>query len=311
MEIPIANRASLPMVSPSNSAPGLTRAGPGTERGEPRKYYPTGVRTYFRVSSTDDDQAAADALLAKQRGAKRVFVLRLFVTGLTSDYPLAMAARFEQAAKRLGLTVVGSSRWLDGPKTYRGLVTRVARARPDAVFLGGWLCGTCGELIKELRARLGPRVAIIAPDGFAPASFTLDAAGDAAIGMYISLVGGPTSALPPSARRFVREFRRSHPGAEIGEFGDFPPWVVYAAQSAEVLLEAIARSDGTRSSVVRELHRLEIKNGLLGNFRFDQNGDATVNYTTITRVVKTTPPGSDFPGAVLDRVLSVPPGSVR
>ena len=85
VEIAIANRASLPMVSPSNSAPGLTRAGPGAERGEPHKYYPTGVRTYFRVFATDDIQAAAGALLAKQLGAKRVFVLRLFVTGYTSD----------------------------------------------------------------------------------------------------------------------------------------------------------------------------------------------------------------------------------
>ena len=96
-------------------------------------------------------------MLAKQLGAKKVFVLRLDDPhGVAWDYPLAMATHFEQVAKRLGLAVVGSSRWLDGPKTYRGLVARVARTRPDAVFLGGWLCGSCGELIKELRARLGP-----------------------------------------------------------------------------------------------------------------------------------------------------------
>jgi ABC-type branched-subunit amino acid transport system substrate-binding protein len=198
--------------------------------------------------------------------------------------------------------VVGSSRWLDDPKTYRGLVARVARARPDAVFLGGWLCGTCGQLIKELRARLGPQVAIIALDAFIP-SAVFDAAGDAAIGMYVSQNLSPTSALPKSARRFVREFRRLHPEAEIGD----APFVPYTAQATEALLTAIARSDGTRASVVREMHELRVENGLLGTFQFDRYGDSTLNYTTILRVVKKPPPGSDTPHAVIDRVLSVPP----
>ncbi len=312
VQIPIANGASLPIISPSNSHPGLTRAiGPGMERGEPGKYYPTGVRTYFRVMGSDAYQAAATAMLAKQLGAKKVFVLRLFEPGVASDYPLAMATHFEQVARRLGLAVVGSSRWMDDPKTYRGLVARVARARPDAVFLGGWLCESCGELIKELRARLGRRVAIIGPDGFITdldASQVFDAAGDAAIGMYVSQTGPPISALPPAARRFVQEFRRRYPETQIG---DFPPWVPYTAQATEALLMAIARSDGTRSSVVRELHELRIVNGLLGTFRFDRYGDTTLNYTTILRVVKKPPPGSDTPRGVIDRVLTVPHGLVR
>jgi ABC-type branched-subunit amino acid transport system substrate-binding protein/DNA-binding beta-propeller fold protein YncE/predicted Ser/Thr protein kinase len=309
VEIPIANRASLPMISPSNSWPGLTRAGPGTERGEPDKYYPTGVRTYFRVEESDVYQAAADAMLAKQLGAKKVFVLRLFVPHAAGgDYPLTMAAHFERAAKRLGLAVVGSSRWMDGAKTYRGLVSRVARARPDAVFLGGWLCGSCGELLEELRAQLGRRVAIIAPDGFFPPNYVFEAAGEAAVGMYVSLNQAPTTALPPPAQRFIREFSRRYPEAEIG---DFPPWVPYTAQATEALLAAIARSDGTRLSVVRELHELRIVDGILGTFRFDQYGDSTLNYTTIVRVVKKPPPGSDIARGVIDRVLALRPGLVR
>jgi branched-chain amino acid transport system substrate-binding protein len=315
IEIPIANRASLPMISPSNSWPGLTRAGPGNERGEPGKYYPTGVRTYFRVEESYAYDAAANAMLAKQLGAKKVFVLRLFDPyGIAFDAWLAEARGFEQAAKRLGLAVVGSSRWLDRPKTYRGLVARVARARPDAVFLGGGLCDSCGKLIKELRARLGPRVALIAPDGFTPLGWVVEAAGDAAIGMYVSVDQPPTSALPPAAGRFVQQFRRRYPEAKIP---DFPTLVPYTAQATEALLAAIARSDGTRLSVVRELHELRIANGLVGDFRFDRYGDSTSNYTTILRIVKKPPPGWEntgpawlYAGGVIDRVLTVPPGLV-
>ena len=40
VSIPILNEAGDPMISPSNTAIGLTTGGPGTTRGEPEKYYP-------------------------------------------------------------------------------------------------------------------------------------------------------------------------------------------------------------------------------------------------------------------------------
>ena len=124
----------------------------------------------------------------------------------------------------------------------------------------------------------------------------------------ISFNEAPVSALPPAGRRFAREFARLHPELENGEY---PPWVPYAAQSTEALLAAIARSDGTRASVVRELHHLRVVNGPLGSFRFDRFGDATVNYTTIVRITKEPSPESPIPGADLDRVLTVPRSLTR
>ena len=45
------------------------------------------------------------------------------------------------------------------------------------------------------------------------------------------------------------------------------------AQATEVLLDAIARSDGTRASVVEELFATKVENGILGSFSFDRFGD--------------------------------------
>jgi len=84
--------------------------------------------------------------------------------------------------------------------------------------------------------------------------------------------------LLPAGARFVERFRRTQPGAEIS------PEAVYAAQAAEVLLDAIARSDGTRRSVVEELFRTRVEGGLLGSFGFDANGDVTSGPITIVRV---------------------------
>jgi hypothetical protein len=39
------------------------------------------------------------------------------------------------------------------------------------------------------------------------------------------------------------------------------------------MLGAIARSNGTRASVVREMMRTKVNKGIMGTFRFDKNGD--------------------------------------
>jgi DNA-binding SARP family transcriptional activator/ABC-type branched-subunit amino acid transport system substrate-binding protein/DNA-binding beta-propeller fold protein YncE len=295
VEIPIANRASLPIISPSNNWPGITQAGPGTTRGEPGIYYPTGVRTYFRVAPTQGDEGAADAVLAKQLGAKRVYVL---TDGIKDPYGLDIAGYFKRAAQRLGLTVAGFAPWVDNKASYRQLSARVERTRPDAIFLGGIECQTCGELIKQLRSTLGGRVAIIAPDGFWPPSGVYQLAGAAAIGMYVSDNGAPSRALPPAARRFLAQLRKAYPQTttQYTDFSYVPP----TAQATEALLAAIAHSNGTRASVVQELHHLHFSNGPLGPFHFDSNGDPTVNQTLVERVIKNPPPNHSSEG-VIDR----------
>lgn len=44
-----------------------------------------------------------------------------------------------------------------------------------------------------------------------------------------------------------------------------------------------ARSDGTRTSVISELFRTKVDNGLIGNFTFDENGDISESPITILR----------------------------
>jgi ABC-type branched-subunit amino acid transport system substrate-binding protein len=74
------------------------------------------------------------------------------------------------------------------------------------------------------------------------------------------------------------------------------------AQATEVLLDAIAASDGTRASVTRHLLSTRVKDGILGSFEFDANGDTTAGGVTMYRIEQGKP-----------RVLSVitPPKSLR
>jgi branched-chain amino acid transport system substrate-binding protein len=268
LEIPALNRApggSVAIVSPSNTYVGLTRDASDAAEGEPSIYYPTGRRNYARVVPTDDVEVAADAMVAQKLGVKRVYVL------VPAGYPAPIVEDFVLAAGNLGIEIAGHRFWSDGQSVER-LAARVARSEADGVFL----VGSSLELLQSLRARLGRGVPVIS-SGFDPATAVL--AGVAAEGMTISFPGPAVGRLRGEGARFVASFAKKF-GAKPDRFA------VNAAQAMDVLLDAIARSDGTRASVTRKLFATRISNGILGSFWITPTGDTTLNAVAIYRVTR-------------------------
>ena len=289
VELPTLNRAAggpLGLISPSNTNVGLTHAGGGTHPGEPARYHPTGTHSFVRIISPDDAQAVADALLVKHLGARRIFVL-----DDGEEYGLNVAEAFRKSASKIGLKVSGTASWGADQSDFGSLVERIRGKGPDAVFLGGFPCPDCGKLITALRAAL-PQVTIVASDGFSDFEGLVKATGKAAEGMYVSVPGLPREKLPPPGRRIGKLFG----GPRLGSGGP-----AYAAQAAAVLLDAIAASDGTRRSVNAHLLSARVRNGIVGSFSFDRNGDPSFNPTMIFRI-------HNGKGK-LDRVI-VPPASL-
>jgi branched-chain amino acid transport system substrate-binding protein len=274
LEIPVANRAPdgpLAMVSPANTYPGLTISGPGTESGEPDNYYPTGTRNYARVVWNDQFQGAAGAQLAKDLGLKNVYVLTDKET-----YGNGIANLFVRYAEKLGIqTSPGQPQaWDKNATSYEAIASRVQASGADAIFLGGIVCNNGGKLIKDLRAGVGPDVKIIGPDGWTPISATVQGAGQAAEGMYITQPGIPPEQLKGAGKEFVEGFT-----AEVGHAPD--PYTNYAAQAAQILLDSIAESDGTRASVSENVTNRDVPDGILGNFKIDENGDTTLGTVAV------------------------------
>jgi branched-chain amino acid transport system substrate-binding protein len=283
IEIPVLNRASgggIPMISPANTFVCITDQ-PGCEESEPEKYYPTGKRNYVRVVPYDAFQAAANAQLAKELGVKSVYILND-----KEAYGLGVALLFREAAEALGIKIAGFSAWAKESASYESTFRKIGQTGADAVYLGGLICENGGQVIKDKVSVLGPndgRVKLIAPDGFTTQA-TIDEAGvENARGMFSSVAGAPTEELTGSGKEFVENFR-----AEAGIAAGTPvdPYTAYAAQAAEVLLDAIAKSDGTRASVTTNLFNTKVQNGILGSFEINDNGDVAnaqggvVKYTT-------------------------------
>ena len=269
-QIPVTNQAPegpLAMLSPSNTYQGLT---------EDEALYPTGVRNYVRIAGDEHLQAVAHAELAKQLGARRVAVLSPMGE---SPYP-GFSRDVRNAGRQLGMDVV-PFRYDPETKDFTPFARSVARARPDAVIVADNLYPYSAALIRAVRAAAGSKPAILAPDGFAGLYAGLvKLAGPAAKGMYVSQYGIANDKLPPRGREFLKSFASGRPTGAGPDYG-----AAYGAQAAEILLDAIARSDGTRASVTREIFRTRVTDGILGDIRFDRNGDLVDSPFTFVRMV--------------------------
>jgi YVTN family beta-propeller protein len=296
--IPILNRARggpLALVGPTTTWPNLTRGGPFAlpapygYRGEPDVYYPTGERNFVRLAGSGDLQGVALARLADSLGLRSVYLINDDVSGA-----VMFTDGFERVAPELGIHVAGVRSVGDVPRP-NAVAAAVERSGADGVVLGHAVCCGGGDLIEALRKRMGNRVTLLGGDGFYEPD-TLRELGRPADGLYVVNPGLSPSApdLTPAAQRFVREF-----GARGDEIG-----VLEAAQATETVLAAIARSDGTRASVLNELQDTREQDSLLGDFTFDPNGDMTPAPFTVLRVTGTRArPASRL---VVDSVIAVP-----
>jgi len=264
IEVPILGRANpgpMLLVSPANTYPGLTKK---WAPGEPNKYYPTGTRNYARVVATDDYQGPADAMWSKALGIKKVYVLND-----RQVYGAGVAGTYTNAAKKLGITVVGNQGWDAKATSYEALAQAIKKSGAQAVFLGGIVCNNGAKLMQDIKAA-NPRIQLQMPDGFSEPS----ANGAVGNGAYISVAGEPPTALTGAGANFVKSF-----GKSVGAVPN--PYSAYGAQAAEVMLQAVAAGGGQRSATTKAVFGLTVTNGILGTFTIGASGDTNLTPVTI------------------------------
>jgi branched-chain amino acid transport system substrate-binding protein len=243
LEVPVLNAAPdgpMLMVSHANTNVGLTKT---WETGEPAKYFPTGKRSYARVVTTDDVQGPADAQFA----AKELKVTKVYVLNDTETYGQGVAKTFRDEAVKQGLQVVGEDSWKKSDANYTALMGKIKASGADLVFFGGIFDNNGGQLTKDKVAVLGPNsgaVKLMAPDGFTgyPDFLKLTEAD----GAYLSFAGLSTDPLKAAGgvpAKFLADYKTKY-GADPRS-----PYALYGVQALQVILAAIAKSDGTRKGV--------------------------------------------------------------
>jgi branched-chain amino acid transport system substrate-binding protein len=241
VEVPLLNRApggAMLMVSHSNTNPGLTSS---WEPGDPDRYYPTGQRNYARVVATDADQGIAAARFA----AGTLHVRRCFVLDDGESYGVGVAKQFRAEAQRQAIAIVGTATWSASQASYRDLFTAVAARHPDCVYLGGVYDNNGARVLADKVAVLGDNTTtkLLGPDGFTGWP-DMDSNPHAA-GMYMTFDGlslATIAAKGGAAARFADAYQ--------ARYGAIPTYLVmYGVAAMQVVLAAIAKSDGTRRGV--------------------------------------------------------------
>ena len=137
------------------------------------------------------------------------------------------------------------------------------------MFLGGLIDENGAKVIKDKVAVLGPndgKVKLYAPDGFTTQQ-TIDEAGKAAAGMYLSVAGVPIDEFTGKGKEFADAFKSTLGGKPID------PYAIYGAQVAQIVLDAIAASDGSRLDIIAKMFESNVTDGLIGSFEINENGD--------------------------------------
>ena len=263
--IPIMNRKGIAQVSPANTYNGLTIGGPGTVRGEPGKYYPTGRRTYARVQPNDVVQAAALATVAKNASCSSVHIFNSKTT-----YSKGLARNIETVAPRIGLMIEANTSYNHRARSYRSLAHTV---KAPCVIQTGEIESNGLRLLKDVGA-VRKKARLFGGDGVCLGDIARGLPGSAAKRYRCTIAMLAPSAFPPKGRRLFADYRARYKDRHPD------PNAIYGYESMALLLDSIrtASSSGTvtRRRVVDALFAMQNRDSVLGTYGIDANGDTTL-----------------------------------
>ncbi len=271
VSIPILNQAKMAMISPANTADGLTLKSDDSGPGEPDKYYPNGIRNYMRVVPVDGLQGQLNAQWMKGLGAKKIYIL-----DDTETYGKGVADTVARTAEKIGLKVLGRI-GIDGKaKDYKAIAVKIKATEPDAIFYGGITDNNAGQLLKDIRAS-GIKAIFMGPDGIAGPAFANAAGADASEGVLATAGVLDSKLLPPEGQQFEKDFANRFGISEK----DFEVYAKYGYAAAEVTLNALKAVCAKDRDIIRKT-MIETKdlNTVVGKLSFDSNGDPTTNSFT-------------------------------
>ena len=273
-ELPVANAATLAIVSPAVTDECLTQEpADGHCHGLAARLRPRKLNSFFRVVTTEMVEGTAGADLAFGRLGKG----RAFVVNDQTGFGQGLARTFAERFVHDGGTIIDpSDLGAFDPNQPPDFGARVERARElgaDVLYFAGSEVGAAAALRRAMIAR-GLPVPLIGAHPLASSQYAR-LAGDAAIGSYYTLVG-PNPAAIRQAAGFMRDYRAAYrqPAGRIS---------LAAFDATTIVIRALSRAiddaggkTPTREQVLTEISRTSNDAGAMGTMSFDAQGDTTL-----------------------------------
>jgi branched-chain amino acid transport system substrate-binding protein len=284
VSLPILNTAGIAQDSPSNTYAGLTVNSKtlikdkATLPGEPKQYYPTGKKTYFRVVPIDTIQAATDLDILKAKGCTKL--------GVINDegaYGEGVGALLSIEAPDYGMKVVYNEPVNPTTTTnYSSIASAIQAAGAQCFEDASSTYGQGTASAKAVNAVL-PHAYILGPDGLCDTSWTQNTKGGLAVPASLLphlLCTQPALSLTslPGGKSFAKAFIKAYGKADkITTAAEITPYSIYGYATAQVGLQALAKvkaGGNLRAKMVAAIHSTTFKT-VIGKFKFDASGDLT------------------------------------
>jgi branched-chain amino acid transport system substrate-binding protein len=271
LSLPLLNEAGVLQLGPTAGYVGLTRP---AGRGEPDRFYPSGVRTFGRIAPADDVQAGVLVDAMREAGVQRLAVVH---DGELEA--LGIASLVTQAAKDAGIQVVAEHAIDPDDEDQSGTARDVTEAGADAALYAGATTRAGATMLDALHDA-DPDMALFAPSGLATPALASAVAPGTARRLLLTSPAVPFADLPPSAARFAAAFRKTYGREPL-------PDAVFSYEAMRAILAAVkgAGAKGNdRSAVIAAYFALRDRSTALGSWSVEATGDSTLRRYGIWRV---------------------------
>jgi branched-chain amino acid transport system substrate-binding protein len=268
VSIPILNQVGLAQISPANTYVGLTTNEPGSAKGEPDKYYPTGKRTYARIVPRDSIQAAALLTQMKQDGCTKVAVANDKET-----YGAGLAALLELKAKDVGVTITSNTPIQKDAPNFRSYAQKIKGEGADCFIFSGVTANGAIQINKDVAAAI-PNSKLYGPDGTCESGFTNPSKKGipAALGARFKCTVATLDLNSyPGGRDFLAAYKAKYGDAHPD------PYAIYGYEAMRLVLDTIKASNSTsKDAFLTQLFKTQNRNSVLGTYSIDKNGDTSL-----------------------------------
>ncbi|MDW8064802.1 MAG: branched-chain amino acid ABC transporter substrate-binding protein [Anaerolineae bacterium] len=280
---PVIDKAGLVMISPSNTAPDLT---------DPAKH----VEAYLRTAHNDKVQGRVAAEFAFNKlGVKKAATIH---DG--SVYAEQLANVFATVFKELGGEIVAQEAVNVGDTDMRPVLTRIAAKGPELIYYPIFVAEG-GFITRQAKEVSGlEKTILMGADGLFSPDF-IKAAGDAAVGMYLS--SPDVTAFAAGYQDFLAKYEKKYGEKPLSIFH------AHAYDATMMIFEAIKKvavqaPDGTlyipRKALRQALYATKDFKGLTGNLTCDPNGDCADPHIAVYEVKSSDTSG--WPDKVVQKV---------
>jgi branched-chain amino acid transport system substrate-binding protein len=273
-EIPVANQASLTLISPANTNPGLTLQQYAAANSiNFSQLHPAGLPDcYFRIPGNDVVQGTLDADIALTAVASqnKPAYTSVYVVDDNETYGVGLANFFTAEFEAKGGHVLGrASITQNQASALTALATTIKATHPQFVFYGG-VTSNGGATLK---ADLGASTIMEGGDGIADDPSWLSGAGSAAVNTFGTVAAPDTSTFTSGpAATFVSQY--------TAQFGSAPiPYSASAYDAANIIIQAVknvisAGQTPTHANVCAAVTHIQYTGGVTAStISFDSNGD--------------------------------------